>query len=103
MNTATAAANMNVDIDNDPEEAPLPPPAPPAVPNLNVALTYVGFDTAAIHARLRAEGLTHFSNFKSMKEKYIHDIAESFAKRTASDGRATPNWACQSGARLSTR
>jgi hypothetical protein len=38
-----------------------------------------------------------------MKEKYIHDIAESFAKRTASDGRATPNWACQSGARLSTR
>lgn len=35
----------------------------------------------------RAKGLSHFSELKSFKEKDIQDIAESFSKRTANDGR----------------
>ena len=34
-----------------------------------------------------AEGLKKFSDLKSLKEKDIHDIAESFSKRTVNDGR----------------
>ena len=52
-----------------------------------VFLIYIGFHTPVICARLRAEGLTHFSDLKSMKEKVIRDIVESFSKRTANDGR----------------
>jgi hypothetical protein len=95
MNAYVAAANAadpNAGSGNDSDDASLPPPAhlPPAVPPFNemeVALNYIGFDTAAIHSQLRSEGLTHFSDLKSMKEKDICDIAESFAKRTVNDGR----------------
>ena len=40
-----------------------PPGLPPPVPQFNpmdVALTYIGFDTPVVRARLRAEGLTTF-------------------------------------------
>jgi hypothetical protein len=89
MNTADNADSVS---GNDSDDASIAPPAvlPPVVPAFNemeVALTYIGFDTAAICSRLRSEGLTRFSDMKSMKEKDIRNIAESFAKRTLGDGR----------------
>jgi hypothetical protein len=54
---------------------------------MDLALQYIGFDTQAIRSRLCSEGLAHFTDLQSLKEKDIWDIAESFSKRTANDGR----------------
>jgi hypothetical protein len=85
MNEAVAN-DADGGLDDDPGLPPLPPPVPQFNP-MDVALTYIGFDIPAVRARLRAEGLTTFSDLKSLKEKDIRDIAESFSKRTVNDGR----------------
>jgi hypothetical protein len=54
---------------------------------MELALGYIGFDNAIVRNRLRNEGLQDFSDMKSLKEKDIRDIAESFTKRTVGDGR----------------
>ena len=82
---AEAVAN-DADVAPDDGLPPLPPPVPQFNP-MDVALTYIGFDTPVVRAHLRAEGLMTFSDLKSLKEKDIRDIAESFSKRTVNDGR----------------
>ena len=54
---------------------------------MELALGYIGFDNAIVRNRLRNEGLQDFSDMKSLKEKDVRDIAESFTKRTVGDGR----------------
>ena len=54
---------------------------------MELALGYIGFDNAIVRNRLRNEGLQDFSDLKSLKEKDIREIAESFTKRTIGDGR----------------
>jgi hypothetical protein len=50
-------------------------------------LGYIGFDNITVCDRIRNEGLQDFSDLKSLKEKDIPDLSESFTKRTVGDGR----------------
>jgi hypothetical protein len=58
-----------------------------AADEMDLALGYIGFDSIIVGDRLCNEGLQDFSDLKSLKEKDIRDIAESFTKRTIGDGR----------------
>ena len=49
-----------------------------AADEMDLALGYIGFDSIIVRDWLRNEGLQDFSDLKSMKEKDIWDIAESF-------------------------
>ena len=61
--------------------------APVIVNPIDLALQWIGFDNAATRDRLRDEGFSTFDDLKSMKEKDIRDLAESYGQRTQGDGR----------------
>lgn len=54
---------------------------------MDTALQWIGFENAATRDRLRVEGFDSFDDLKPMKEKDIRDLAESYGRRTAADGR----------------
>ena len=54
---------------------------------MDTALMWIGFDNVATRQRLRDEGFETFDDLKSMKEKDIRDLAESYGRRTVGDGR----------------
>ena len=91
MNANAGADDADVEAASGGTNASPPlPPVPQVGPHINemyIALQYIGFDTQAVRPQLRAEGLTHFVDLQSLKERDIQDIAESFAKRTDNDGR----------------
>ena len=58
-----------------------------AADDMDTALQWIGFDNEPTRERLRAEGFESFDDLKSMKEKDIRDLAESYGRRTAADGR----------------
>ena len=60
---------------------------PPVVPELDLALQWIGFDNVATRNRLREEGFVSFDDLRTMKEKDIRDLAESYGRRTQGDGR----------------
>ncbi|KAI2492054.1 hypothetical protein MHU86_22513 [Fragilaria crotonensis] len=60
---------------------------PPNGDTMNLALTWIGFDNEATRNRIQVEGFGSFDDLKSMKEKDIRDLAESYGRRTAADGR----------------
>ena len=54
---------------------------------MNLALTWTGFDNEATRNRIQVEGFGSFNDLKSMKkEKDIWDLAESYGRRTAAYG-----------------
>ena len=57
-----------------------------AADEMDTALQWIGFENAPTHERLRAEGFESFDDLKSMKEKDIRDLADSYWRRTAADG-----------------
>ena len=62
--------------------------APPVTPNeMDEALQMIGFDNAHVRERLRNEGFETFDDLKSMKEKDIRNLADSYTRRTVGDGR----------------
>ena len=65
-----------VDPDNDPN-----------VLDMDIALQWIGFNDEATRNRIRIEGFETFEDLKSMKDKDIRDLAESYGRRTAGDGR----------------
>ena len=77
---ADQAAVQNVVNDN-----PDPPDAPPN--EMDTALLMIGFENDQVRERLRAEGFETFDDLKSMKEKDIRDLADSYTRRTVADGR----------------
>ena len=54
---------------------------------IDLALQWIGFENAATRDRLRDEGFSEFEDLKSLKEKDIRDLAESYGRRTQGDGR----------------
>ena len=54
---------------------------------MDTALLWIGFENAVTRNRLRVEGFDAFDDLKSMTEKDIRDLAESYGRRTAADGR----------------
>ncbi|KAI2496708.1 hypothetical protein MHU86_17804 [Fragilaria crotonensis] len=58
-----------------------------AVNAMDTALQWIGFENAATRNRLRIEGFDSFDDLKSMTEKDIRDLAESYGRRTVADGR----------------
>lgn len=65
-----------------------PPVVADAAANeMNTALQWIGFDVAATRDRLRVEGFDTFDDLKSLTEKDIRDLAESYGRRTVADGR----------------
>jgi hypothetical protein len=59
-----------------------------AADEMDLVLGYIGFDNITVCDRIRNEGLLQdFSDLKSLKEKDIWDLSESFTKRTVGDGR----------------
>ena len=77
---ADQAAAHNVVNDN-----PDPPDAPPN--EMDTALLMIGFENDQVRERLRAKGFETFDDLKSMKEKDICDLADSYTRRTVADGR----------------
>ena len=61
--------------------------APSVIDPIDTALQWVGFENENTRERLRSEGFESFDDLKSMKEKDIRDLAESFGRRTVADGR----------------
>ena len=91
---------MNVDNDNGDDGSddfdpvpPIPPaanlqqPPAPIMNEMNLALIHIGFTQLGVRTRLRDEGLTSFNDLKSLTDKDIRDVAETFGRRTANDGR----------------
>ena len=62
-------------------------PDPDPIDPMDTALQWVGFDIDATRERLKNEGFESFDDLKSMKEKDIRDLAESYGRRTVADGR----------------
>jgi hypothetical protein len=62
-------------------------PDPPGINSKDLALTWIGFDAEATRNRIQVEGFASFDNLKSMKEKDVRDLAESYGRRTTTDGR----------------
>ena len=54
---------------------------------MELALTWIGFDAEATRDCIQIEGFASFDNLKSMKEKDVRDLAESYGRHTAGDGR----------------
>lgn len=63
------------------------PPAVVEIDPMDLALQWIGFDSAATRERLRIEGFNAFDDLKALKEKDIRDLAESYGRRTITDGR----------------
>ena len=63
------------------------PPVDDPVDPMDTALQWVGFENENTRERLRSEGFESFDDLKSMKEKDIRDLAESYGRRTVADGR----------------
>jgi hypothetical protein len=63
------------------------PVIPAADDTMDTVLQWVGFENDGTRERLRNEGLSTFGDLKTMKEKDIRDLAESYGRRTAADGR----------------
>jgi hypothetical protein len=59
----------------------------PNLMDMDIALQWIGFDAEATRNRIRVEGFETFEDLKSMKEKDIRDLAESYGRRTLGDGR----------------
>ena len=75
-------------IMDDIGEIPPEVAAPVVIINqMDLALQWIGFGNVATRDRLRDEGFAAFSDLKSMKEKDIRDLADSYGRRTAGDGR----------------
>lgn len=55
---------------------------------MDTILGWIGFDQVATRTRIRDEGFDTFADLATMKEKDIRDLAESYSRRTAADGRA---------------
>ena len=96
--------NANANVDNNPDDSddnsvannnpagppngnvpPLPPA--PVMHEMNLALLHIGFANFVVRTRLREEGLDSFNDLRSLTEKDIRDVAETFGRRTANDGR----------------
>ena len=60
---------------------------PQDVNPMDLALTWIGFENEATRARIRVEGFAEFSDLMTMNDKDIRDLAESYGRRTAADGR----------------
>jgi hypothetical protein len=60
---------------------------PPVINEMDLALTWIGFDNEATRDRIQDEGFASFDDLKSMKEKDVRDLAESYGRRTVVDGR----------------
>ena len=60
---------------------------PPVINEMDLALTWIGFDNEATRDRIQVEGFASFDDLKSMKEKDVRDLAESYGRRTVVDGR----------------
>lgn len=70
------------------EGAAAPPVIVPVIVNpIYLALQWIGFENIATRDRLRDEGFSTFDDLKSMKEKDIRDLAESYGRRSQGDGR----------------
>ena len=54
---------------------------------MDTVLQWIGFENIGTRERLCNEGLRTFGDFKTMKEKDICNLAESYGRRTAADGR----------------
>ena len=54
---------------------------------MDTVLQWIGFENAGTRERLRNEGLSTCGDLKTMKEKDIRDLEESYGRRTAADGR----------------
>jgi hypothetical protein len=54
---------------------------------MDTVLQWIGFENDATRDRLRTEGISTFDDLKTMKEKDIRDLAESYGRHTAADGR----------------
>jgi hypothetical protein len=93
---------MNVDSDDEADDNSIaslpvppvppvndqqPPPAAPIMNEMNLALLQIGFANFGVRQRLRDEGLASFNDLKSLTEKDIRDVAETFGRRTVNDGR----------------
>ena len=59
---------------------------PPDGNVMDTALTWIGFANQATRNRIQLEGFGSFDDLKSMKEKDIRDLAESYGRCTAADG-----------------
>ena len=63
------------------------PPGPIDPDSMDQALLWIGFDNDATRNRIQVEGYELFNDFKSMKDKGVRDLAESYGRHTAADGR----------------
>ena len=87
---------MNANDNNEADEAsvdsnasapPIINQPPPIMNEMNLAMLHIGFVNLGVRQRLRDEGLASFDDLKSLTEKDIRDVAETFGQRTANDGR----------------
>jgi hypothetical protein len=92
--TSTGITIINMAAVNAPQQVILPPAVGDADPNddpnvldMDIALQWIGFNDEATRNRIRIEGFETFEDLKSMKDKDIRDLAESYGRRTAGDGR----------------
>lgn len=61
---------------------------PPVLVNeMDLALTWIGFDNVAMRKRIQVEGFSSFDDLRSTKERDVSDLAESYGRRTVVDGR----------------
>jgi hypothetical protein len=83
---AEAAPANNAEDDDEEEDDASVASVINAADEMDLVLGYIGFDNITVCDRIRNEGLQDFSDLKSLKEKDIRDLSESFTKRTVSDG-----------------
>ena len=55
---------------------------------MDTILQWIGFDQEATCTRIRDEGFDTFADLATIKEKDIRDLAESYSRRTITDGRS---------------
>jgi hypothetical protein len=55
---------------------------------MDTILTWIGFDQEATSVRVREESFDTFADLATINEKDIHDLSESYIRRTVADGRA---------------
>jgi hypothetical protein len=57
-------------------------------PVMETILTWIGFEQNDTRERLLEEGFESFADVLAMREKDVHDLADSYGRRTIADGRA---------------
>ena len=57
-------------------------------PTVDVILDWIGFERATTRERIQEEGFDTFANLATLKEKDIHDLAESYSRQTVGNDRA---------------